>query len=261
MTEPVHMLVSCPEPKYFPAATLVFRTLRTGFPDARVRAWVRMADEGLYKVVSALAAKLDVEVRCCTNETIHDRWVRDLIQGYQEPFWICDTDVIFWTKVPAAPSGHALAGVRVPSFWEPFTRTQYRERLHTCLMRIDPSMFWNLAQLFFGRFPKMPFIPHTELICQQWQPERNGAGVTFHFYDTLAMAWHAFGGQDFTQAHIDSFSHLNCATYAHMVAPHLDFDILAAHEAVYADINQARNLWPRQFDWFKAHATQPKVFK
>jgi hypothetical protein len=143
--------------------------------------------------------------------------------------------------------------VRVPSFYEPWTGTQYRERLHTCLMRIDPGRFALETGLYKGRFPPEPFKPKIDFISQQWQPERIGDQVTNHFYDTLAMAWHAFGGQEFTQEQIESFDHMNCATYADLIARSQDFDMLSAHKAIYADHTKARGLWAHQFEWFRTH--------
>jgi len=239
-----------------PAATLVFKTLRVGFPDAPVRVCM---GEGIHcrKEIREAAEEVGADVvEILDLEEFgpqHDGWLDQLIMTEEESFWICDTDVVFWKRFEHRPNGSALAGVRVPSFYEPWTGTQYRERLHTCLMRIDPTAFANSESEYCSRFPQEPFQPITQMVLQQYQPERINGQVTTHFYDTLAMAWHAFGGQEFTQEQIESFDHLNCATYADLIAPALDFDILGAHKAIYQDYRLARGSWAKQFQWFAEH--------
>jgi hypothetical protein len=254
MSAPIHILVFCPKPKGLPAATLVFRTLRIGFPRGLVHLHMRSDISCRQEILDAAAPAGVGKVHLIPDERVrHDEWLEKLIHRETEPFWICDTDVVFWNRFRHQPDGSALAGVRVPSFCEPWTGTRYRERLHPCLMRIDPHAFRVAHKRFLDRFPPEPFQPYMEPICQQWQPERVNGRVIHHFYDTLAMAWHAFGGQEFTQEQIESFDHLNCATYADLIAPSLDFDILGAHKAIYQDHHLARGSWARQFAWFAAH--------
>jgi len=261
MKEPVHILVTCRKAEMLPAATLVFKTVRVGFPDAPIRVCLNQAyrQEWPYQWEEQIrgAMKAAKPERILTCAIAHDSWISALIEVERNPFWICDADVAFWKEFKHEPDGSALAGVRVPSFFEPWTRTQYRERLHTCLMRIDPLAFRESCLDFKQSFPLEPFKPRIDYVYQQWQPELTegeiGMKRVVHFYDTLAMAWHAFGGQEFTQAQIESFDHLNCATYADLIAPSLDFDILGAHKAIYENIELARGSWGKQFEWFAAH--------
>jgi hypothetical protein len=254
LKEPVHILAFCRKPELLPAATLVFKTLRVGFPRGQLFVSVRNDSPCLVEITSAAREAAAAQVRLLSSARLgHDEWIRYLIETSEEPFWICDTDVIFWNRFRHEPDGSALAGVHMPSFCEPWTGTRYRERLHPCLMRIDPSAFKRSFRKYLDRFPPEPFHPLIEPVLQQWQPERLNGTVIHHFYDTLAMAWHAFGGQDFTEEQIESFSHLNCATYADLIGPSQDFDMLGAHKAVYENIENARGLWAKQFQWFAEH--------
>jgi hypothetical protein len=257
MTEPVHILAYCRKPELLPAATLVFKTLRVGFPAAPVTVHFGKGIQCKTEIVQAFDDIGAAEVVELPERTRHDIWVRELIEQEEEPFWICDTDVVFWKAFRHQPDGSALAGVRTPSFFEPWSGTQYRERLHTCLMRIDPAAFIKSEIQYLARFPSEPFIPFIDMVAQQYQPARHNGTVTQHFYDTLATAWHAFGGQDFTTEQIESFDHLNCATWVDIIAPSLDFDIVGAHKAVYEDHTHLRGAWARQFQWFAEHKVQP----
>ena len=142
MTEPLHILVHCRKSEMIPAATLIFKTLRTGFPEAPVYLWCndRLCGED---AIHAAARETDAQWVTPQCPLQHDHWIRYLIQTRRDPFWICDTDVVFWKRFEHAPDPacDALAGVRMPAFYEPWTRTRYRERLHPCLMRIAPEHF------------------------------------------------------------------------------------------------------------------------
>jgi hypothetical protein len=264
MNEPVHILVTCRKQKLEQAATLIFKTLRVGFPDVPVTVSMgtgHCCKAVIRKAAVSVGAEI-VEIRDIEQfGPPHDSWLEQLIASEEDPFWICDTDVVFWKRFEHTADGSALAGVRVPGFFEPWTGTQYRERLHTSLMRIDPEKFRKSADEYEAQFPQEPFRPQLMFVSQQYQPERRNGTVTTHFYDTLAMAWHAFGGQEFTQEQIESFSHLNCATYADLIAPAVDFDMLGAHKAVYENIENARGLWAKQFEWFAQHREKPKQIK
>jgi hypothetical protein len=263
MNEPIHILATCRKPELLPAALLVFRTIRVGFPDSPISvSTLNDPTERSYSEISQAARSVDAFWwgRDKGTITTHDQWIRcqiEAVEADSRPFWICDTDVVFWRKFEFEPDPKvAIAGVWTPEFFEPWTRTRYRERLHTCLMRIDPFRFHLSCAAYLAQFPKMPFRPKIDFISQQWQPERAGTTRVDHFYDTLAMAWHAFGGQRFGQEQIDSFDHLNCATYADLIEPSLDFPIREAHRLVYEDHTIARGLWAKQFEWFAEHKVQ-----
>jgi hypothetical protein len=238
-------------PELLPAATLVFKTLRVGFPDAKVYVYqprIQACANDIAQAATGAGAKCYF-----TEYEPHDRWIDHLIDVEASPFWICDTDVVFWKRFEHQPDRSAIAGVRTPEFYEPWTKAYYRERLHTCLMRIDPQKFRSERAAYRTRVIVTPFLPVIELVRQQWQPERRTGQIRNYFYDTLAMAWHAFGGQEFNREQIESFDHLNCATYVDRIAPSLDFDIQAAHKAVYENPDRLRGSWARQFEWFSQH--------
>jgi hypothetical protein len=252
--EPIHILATCRKPELLPAATLVFRTIRVGFPVSPIRLSIKHGcDRRSFLKIKRSAEEIGAEWAGTTHRS-HDDWIQRLIDESSTPFWICDTDVVFWKQFEFEPDSYTpIAGVWTPEFYEPWTRTFYRERLHTCLMRIDPFQFSRQCGLYLERCPTMPFRPKVDFVSQQWQPERDGHGRVDFFYDTLAMAWHALGGQRFSPEQIDSFDHLNCATYADLIGPAQDFDMQAAHAAIYEDPTRARGLWAKQMEWFAAH--------
>lgn len=259
--EPIYILAKCRNAKLVEASMLVFRTIRVGFPDAPIIVYGMAPDMGALLQIENKAREVGARWADISRLRLghHDEWIALLLHRHHKPFWICDTDVVFWRKFEFESTHQALAGVLVPEFYEPWTQTQYRARLHTCLMRIDPQRFQANCDFYRRRCAQMPFEPRINFVHQQFQPERRGDERVDYFYDTLAMAWHAFGGQAFTQEQIESFDHLNCATYADLIGPSLDFPIEEAHRAIYEDHTCARGLWARQFEWFEQHKERQLV--
>lgn len=251
--ERVYILATCRKPELWPGTALVFRTLRTGFPTAEIVVHgngLGPRAERMRELCASVGAHyLNV------LPTVHDLWVDMLLQDERQPFWICDTDVVFWSAVEGWRFRTALSGVQQPEFFERFTGTNYRERLHTCLMRLDPVRFREECHEYLARFPRMPFAPRIDFVRQQWQPERHGDRMVTYFADTLAVAWHALGGSAFSEEQMDAFDHVSCATYADLIAgSYPDTNMLAAHAAIYENPELARGLWRQQMDYWKKGA-------
>lgn len=250
MKERVYILATCRKAELLAGTLLVFRTVRTGFPTAEIV----VHGNGLGEFTPAVRAACEEVGAHYLNvlPTVHDEWIEMLLQDERRPFWICDTDVIFWSAVEQWRFDTALSGLHQAEFFEQFTRTNYRERLHTCLMRLDPKRFREETQEYLSQFPKMPFHPRIDLVRQQWQPERHGDRVVNYFADTLAVAWHALGGSAFSEEQLDCFDHVSCATYADLMAPaYADTDMLAAHKMIYEEPGRARGLWRQQRAYFE----------
>src|SRR5262245_22524253 len=113
MKEPVHILVTCYKPDLLPAATLVFKTLRVGFPEADVYVWESINNHSQREKTRAAVADTGAHWVGRGDYRNHDDWIGTLISHYRNPFWICDTDIVFWRRFEHKPDGRsALAGVR-----------------------------------------------------------------------------------------------------------------------------------------------------
>jgi hypothetical protein len=138
MNAPIYILATCRNPDLLPATLLVFRTLRTGFPHAPVKVF----GNGLSPEHSALVQQAAAEANAdyvWVRKTAHDVWLEHLVQDQAGPFWICDTDMVFFQPVPAPPPGAWLSGRFEPGFAEEWTQSWHAERLHTCLLYLDPQ--------------------------------------------------------------------------------------------------------------------------
>jgi hypothetical protein len=261
MTPILHILATVLKPERTPAALLLFRSLRVGFPTATVKVW----GNGLDDVAAAhLARACAADKAEFTNlaMTSHDAWIEALLEESLTPFWICDTDVVFWRPVEEWFSDANYfwpetiwAGRFEPEFHEEWTNTRHMERLHTCLMWFNPAKVRTAMRKWAAQIPMLwrrqadfPFVR------QHFVPL---AGELPMFYDTCAGLYHAIGGTRFTEEQDEAFEHLHCATYADQItAPGLK-TLKDGHDLIYQGLQSARGLRQRQNEYYQARRLPP----
>lgn len=248
MLPPVHILATVRTPTLWPATTLVFKTLRTGFPTSLVMVWgnhLKPNDRSIVVPSAALAGAVYRDI----DATSHDAWIENLINTQSQPFWICDTDMVFFGALDPRPSAIGFSGRYEPAFDEEWTGTRHVERLHTCLMYLDPVALRSQIREWQARIPS-PWRDSAQfpLVRQHFVPVRGGPTL---FYDTMAGLWQAGLGMPFTPAQDAAFEHLHCATYANLVdAPSLA-NLSAVHNQVYANPQAARGLKQAQDQYYR----------
>ena len=238
------------------AAKLVFRTLRVGFPDNPVVVYGNGLEWFEDKEVEACAKAAGATYQHWARRTSHDAWLEALIMDRPDPFWICDTDVVFFDQAGRDWEPHAaFAGEMEQEFFEEWTDTIHMERLHTCVMWIDPVAVRMAMRAWMSRIP-LPWgaTAQMNLVRQMFVP--SGRGRTM-FYDTCAGLWHAGIGAPFGAQRCEAWEHLHCATYADEAsrAPGLR-DMQKIHQAIYAEPQRARGLREKQAEYYKSRSTK-----
>jgi len=256
VTAPVHILAHCRNPKLLGATLLVFRTLRVGFPSAKVMVWGNALP---------MDARHPVEAAChmagagfmAIPSTTHDAWIESLIMRGASPFWVCDTDIAFWDSMQHLchfDDTVTVAGRYEPAYSEEWSGTTKPARLHASLLYINPSATRQAIRAWMCRIP-MPWRGTAEfpLIRQAFIPQSDGS---IRFYDTCAGLFAAIGGTPFTEVQNCAFDHLQCGTYSDLVSPHLSCDNLEQrHRAIFADITLAKGIRGEQ----EAYLAQRKI--
>lgn len=250
MNPTLHILATVRKPELLDAALLVFKTLRTGFPDAPVRVWGNALPARIMTAVVRECARIGAQFDNLPA-TVHDAWIESLVEESQQPFWICDTDVVFFDRVPAPPPGTALSGRFESACMEDWTQSLHAERLHTALLYFNPSLVRTAMRAYRAQVPapwgesaNFPFIR------QHFIPTR-GSGILC--YDTCAGLWQAGIGTPFTEEQNDAYEHLHCATYADLIDRNLDAGKLRSmHDAVYQNPERARGLRRSQEPYYQA---------
>jgi len=274
MRQSVFILATVRNPALLDAARLVFRTLRVGFPNAEIAVTGNALECFAASEVHQGAQHVDASFSNCMTRLSHDAWIEALVNNQSYPFWICDTDVVFFDKVEswfeppgggiAAPDvfGRPVAG-RAPAmsyagrfepwFVEQWTKAERVARLHTALMYIDPIRVRMAIREWMGKFPMLFHTAQMNLIRQHFVPVLDGHPL---FYDTMAGLFQAGYGTPFSITQNCAFEHLHCGTYADVIsraAPSLA-DLQKVHKEIYQDPARARGLQEKQARYYASRA-------
>lgn len=245
----VHVLVTVRKPELLRGSTLVFDSIRTGFPRAEVIAHLNGA-KAERKAVNRAFDSAAVDEVLELGRVVHHDWIEQLLIDAREPFWICDTDVLFWQQVDGWRFNGPMAGRYVPQWNDPYSRCIQRGRLHTSLMWLHPARIKGAVAEYNEGFPQTPFGHERMMVrpFQYAQRTRDGRRQDF-FCDTMGGLYHAIGGDWFSEEQLDAYDHLNCGTWVDEMAPavaDLVGDLKAQHDAIYARPDLARGAWRRQ---------------
>lgn len=248
-----HILATVITPERLPFALLVFRTLRIGFPKANIIVYGNgrgpvgsdLVSLELLRAASGVGASYQI-----IEQHSHGEWIEKLIETENSPFWICDTDIVFFDRVEHwfDQSNNLFAGRYEPKFFEQWTRTIHMARLHPSLMWFNPGLLRSAMRCWPGTHQFLNTVQHN-LIQWNWVPE---AGLGTKFYDTCAGLHHALSGTVFIDAQNSAYEHLLCGTYAHLM-PDMD-GLNAAHSRAIQDHQGMRGLQQMQAEWYAAHS-------
>lgn len=252
MPTDVHILATVLNDALIDATLLVFRTLRTGFPGNSVCVWQNGLSPEQSNIITSAASLTRCSTQCITRRVAHDAWIAGLLRKSITPFWLCDTDMVFWSEVEEPPQGTHLAGRYEPAFKEPWTKTNRAPRLHTCLLYCDPIAIRLKVRAWAAKWnpPGFPFFPQFELVAQQFVPQ--GGNRPPLFYDTCTGLYQAIGGTPFSELQNAAFDHLHCGTYSDRIAPSLP-EASMARRSVSADIGNVKGLHASQEEYYRTH--------
>lgn len=250
------ILATCRKPELLRATALIFDTIRVGFPTADIR--VQWNGVGPLEALEATnRAATSVAAYFATwPETTHHEWVARLIREEQEPFFCCDTDMVFFSNFERFDfTDVILAGQRSPQFRCKFAAAITKPRLHTCLLRIDPEKVREAVKKFGEQFPDVYCLPRPtleDLVFPRYIPQLSDRP---HFYDTTSLLYQAVGGHCFSDEQMDAFSHLGSATLSDVVASHYpEYRMRETHFAIFENPQLAKGSWKLQDEFYAKHA-------
>lgn len=253
----VHILATVRKEELLSATTLVFKTLRVGFPTAEItvklNGWT-----GAERWQNVMRACNDARVdHTRESEPItHHEWVARLIQEENEPFFVLDTDVIFWDNFERFSfEGAPLAGRYIPQFKCKFANAITKPRFHTCLLYIDPKIVKKVVGTFGELSPDVYCLPRPtieDLVFPRYIPDIRGMR---YFYDTASLLFQCVSGVPFNKDELNSFEHLNSATLSDLVAPcYPEYRMRETHFAIYENPQLAKGSWKLQDEFYAKHA-------
>jgi hypothetical protein len=252
----VFILATCRKPELIRATTLVFDTIRVGFPTAEIEvAWNGLEPSREMEITKEAVTKVAASF-VPIFYTPHHEWVSRIIHHEEEPVWICDTDVVFWDSMEQFDfSRGQLTGRYTPKFRCKFANAITQPRLHTCLLRIDTGLVKTMVSIYGDRFPDCyatPVPTLEDLIFPRYIPNWNSSP---YFYDTASLLYQVVSGLSFTPEQLEAFDHLGSATLSDLVAPHYpEYRMRETQFAILENPQLAKGSWKMQDEFYKKHA-------
>jgi len=246
----VYILATCNNELLLPYTLLVFKTLRIGFPTTQIEVHINSINSWTNDIVE-VANSINVTTITFIDRTIHHQWIESLVNVNEEPFWICDTDIIFYKSIEDWSEFNAdipLAGAFIPEFCCPFLKTLTQGRLHTSLMYINPRELLRCYNLYLSFQPKTVFNPHANPFYPLVFPI---LGIPL-FYDTLSVMYNAIGGFKFTPEQQDCYFHFHFGTISDLILPHLNPIEGNTREAILKQPELGKGVWKKQLDWLNS---------
>jgi len=204
----VFILTFCRKPELLYGSTLIFKTLRVGFPTAAVVVVDNASVPEARRQIKSLATENGcrfLQIEAAGVE--HHEFLSAAVQAMageaapQGPTVFLDPDVCLWSNCEGFSIDGLIAGKFMPPFTLPGTGTLMMPRLHTSFLWIpDTGRLWaRIAAIKAEHFDFGPFRSHTTKIGGQWCR-----------YDTGANLYAAMREQasHFTEGHLACYDHL-----------------------------------------------------
>jgi len=242
MRPTVVILTHCADPEAAYGATLVFDTLRIGYPDNHVI----VVDNGSHEEVLPLIASLATQTGCefvpaqSFHFLDHFRWFL-LEQNLYSSVVFLDPDVVFWSEMKFSKTPKLLNGRLIPSFKK--NGVVSTARLHPSHLYV-PDVF-ALRQAL-NNIPTWGFNP-------LGQTSAAIDGVLYS-WDTCAPMYHALKDdcEPFAQEQLNCYDHLFYGSHLRWVKSLKPTDApMRAHTLVKEGrVSELRGIWRDQDEYF-----------
>lgn len=262
----IFILLYCRRPDLLYGTTLIFRTLRVGFPTARINIVDNASVEEVRPVLRELAAREGCEFVQLTAELQHHDFLAQVIgNSDDEPLVFVDPDVVFWESCEGWQFDGLAAGRLIPRFLDDYTGCVTEPRLHTSFLWIPrPAVFrqamHSLKAWWFDFEPIRPLMffdsgcgwrrLDTGATLGGWRRQDTGAAL----YAALPEKMVAFGPRE-----LGAYDHLFVGSHIDLVTPALDSEkrgrALEIHRlAREGELSSLKGLWIEQDEFFRRRA-------
>lgn len=252
MNKQVYILTWCNEVENLYGTTLTFKTLRVGFPSARVHVVDNASLSDCRPLIRQGAQECGAEFVQMEQGIAHHDFVERVLNTQPEGTAIfVDPDVCFWENVEGWKFDALMAGRRLPKFACELTGCVTHPRLHTSFLWIPNVCVLRDAILTLrGRlFEFQPFRPVMFRLDGVWQRFDTGASL----FSGLPEEMHCF-----TDRELEAYDHLFCGTHLGRVAPALQPEYAdqfkAMHKEVQTNPGALKGAWRIQEDYLKSRA-------
>lgn len=211
----VHILTYCKDRSLLYGTELIFRTLRSGFPTARITVTDNTSIPPVKDRVKSLAKENDCLFEEISGREIgHHDFIENTLRTYADDpllntsLVFLDTDICLWHNCEDFSFDGLIAGYLIGAFDDSVTRTLTMPRLHTSFLWIpDPAALQNEIRKMRARhFDFEPFRPFSFRLKDTWYRYDTGAGLYMALPDKVSIF---SSEQKACYDHIFSGSHIN----------------------------------------------------
>ena len=253
----VYVLTWCQRIQLLYGTTLVFKTLRHGFPNSPIHvvdaASIPSAREEIRQSVNSCQADFVQLDRRMELSTFIENVVANQPSG---PAVFVDPDICFWQSVEDWQFSGLAAGRLIPRYDCEFTECVTEPRLHTSLL-----WFPDVARLRAA----MMQARQSRRFCEPFRNLMVPMGNRWHFFDTAAGLYGAFPEQmeAFQDRHLEAYDHLFSGSFSDSVAEKLKSEyglvFREMHRAVQQDHRTLKGSWRPQEQYFQSRAVRTGV--
>lgn len=246
----VYILTWCQRIELLYGTTLVFKTLRAGFPEADIHvtdsASILSARPEIRGAAQACQAQFEqleehIELHQFMHRVIHEQQSGAIV--------FVDPDICFWEPVEHWQFDGLAAGRYIPRYMCEFTACVTEPRLHSSLLFI-PDVARLRAAIERAQERWYFFDPfRTLMVPMQGR---------WHFFDTPSGLYNAYPNEmrHFVEAELDAYDHLFSGSFSDEVLERLQPDFAPAyrdvHAKVQADHRLIKGCWRLQEKYFQS---------
>lgn len=252
LTPTVYILTWCGWEERLHGSTLVFDSLRTGFPTSKIVVVDNCSIPTVRPTLQSLAYSVGATYLQLDSPVPHSDWIAQVIASHPSgPIVLLDPDVVFWESMEDQFPVEGLAGRHIPEFHCPYTRCLVAQRLHTSLVMItEVECLRSALAEVLSKYPiTLPFTQTTWKINGVW-----------HSFDTFGQLWELLpeSQHKFTSMQLDKYDHLFCGSHMQFVAPRCTPEVQSQlaewDSAAKNNPKELRGIWRQQEQVFRALA-------
>ena len=246
----VYILTWCGFEDRLHGSTLIFKTIRHGFPTANIVVVDNASIDSARPNIRELCAGVGATFYQIDESIQHHAFIANVLAQHPAsdgPAIICDPDICFWDSMEDQAFDGLVAGRLLPQFFDPYSQCLTYQRLHSSFLWIQDAGALRVTISELSSFFEFdPFRPVMAKFAGQWLR-----------YDTCAALFHALPGrmQPFTETEMDRYDHLFCGSHLHLVLPSFTPEIrdlmVMADEVSKSDHTKLRGIWRLQDKFFQ----------
>ena len=238
------------------SSTLVFDSLRVGFPHSQIFVFDNVSLPEARSVIREKCLKLECQYVQLQTEVLHHDFIEEKIRTHSGCVIFVDPDICFWKSCEDWAFDALFAGRYVPQFYDDFAKAITVERLHTSLFWIPDAQKLTkcVEEVQLEYFDFHPLRPFAFKHDADWY--RYDAG------STLYSAFRKYAYQ-FTDRELSCYDHLFCGSHLDFVLERIDEasarTLRQFYSAAKSSTMQIKGVWKQQDAYFEERRPRRSV--